>query len=304
MSKILVTGGTGLIGQNLTALLQSVGHEVAYLSRNKEESRYKVKLFGWDIERKKIDPKAILWADQIVHLAGESVAGGRWTKSKKEAILASRINSTRLLVNALKEQRHHVNTVVSASAIGAYGSDLSQDWISEDAPYGTDFLAQVVHQWERETDAIGALGIRTVNIRVGIVLSSRGGALDKMTLPVKYGLGAAVGTGTQMMSWIHINDLAGMFAMALDNNKWQGVFNGVSPNVVSNKDFTKALAKSFKKPLFLPNVPGVVLKVLLGEMSELVLGGQRISSEKILAAGYRFSYPALDQALNNLLGSG
>ncbi len=304
MSKILVTGGTGLIGQNLTVLLQSVGHEVAYLSRNKQESRYKVKLFGWDIERKKIDPEAILWADQIVHLAGESVGGGRWTKSKKEAILASRVNSTRLLFNALKEQRHHVNTVVSASAIGAYGSDLSQDWIREDAPFGTDFLARVVHRWERETDAIGALGIRTVNIRVGIVLSSRGGALAKMTLPVKYGLGAAIGTGTQMMSWIHINDLAGMFAMALDNNKWQGVFNGVSPNVVSNKDFTKALAKSLKKPLLLPNVPGVVLKVLLGEMSELILGGQRISSGKILAAGYRFSYPALDQALNNLLGSG
>ena len=304
MSKILITGGTGLIGQNLTVLLQSAGHEVAYLSRNKEASDYKVKIFGWNIEQNTVDPQAIRWADQIVHLAGESVAGSRWTKSKKEAILASRVNSTRLLFNTLKEQQHHVNTVVSASAIGAYGSDLSPDWISEDAPYGTDFLAQVVHQWERETEAIRTLGIRTVNIRVGIVLSSRGGALDKMALPIKYGLGAALGTGTQMMSWIHINDLVGIFAMALDNNNWQGVFNGVSPNVVSNNDFTIELARVLKKPLLLPKVPSIVLKLLLGEMSELVLGGQRISSEKISAAGYHFTYPTLDQALYNLLGSG
>lgn len=303
MSKILITGGTGLIGQNLTVLLQNAGHEVAYLSRNTQVINHEVKIFGWDIEQGLVDSEAIVWADQIVHLAGESVAGGRWTKSKKEAILASRVNSTRLLYKALQEHEHHVKTFVCASAIGASGSDLSQDWVDENSAYGTDFLATVVQQWEQETEPIKALSIRTVNIRIGIVLSSEGGALDKMAIPTKYGLGATLGTGTQMMSWIHIDDLAGMFAMALQNNNWQGVFNGVSPNVVSNKDFTQALAGVLKRPLFLPNVPGVVLKVLLGEMSELVLGGQRVSSKKIEDAGYQFAYPALDQALFNLLGS-
>lgn len=300
MKNILITGGTGLVGQALTSLLQTKGYQVSYLSRSSQDLP-NIKTYIWDIKNQQIDPEAIQQADAIIHLAGAGVADKSWSEARKEEILKSRTDSTLLLADTLKNTTHSVKAFVAASAIGYYGLDTGATRITEDAPAGSDFLAQVTKAWEQTVEEVAQQGIRTVKLRIGIVLSTQGGALPKLMQPVKFGAGAALGSGKQYMSWIHINDLAKMFLFALENEDLQGAYNAVGTQAISNAEMTQAIAKVLGRPLFLPNVPTFALKLVLGEMAEMVTGGNNVASEKIQKAGFQFEFTEIQAALKDLL---
>ncbi len=297
--KILITGGTGLVGSRLTEMLLNKGFEVSHIGRTKKAGR--VPSFVWDIKQKKFDAQALKGVNTIVHLAGAGVADKRWTTARKKEILGSRIESTKLLFETLKTTSNEVNTVVAASAIGYYGFGMGEETVEEDSKPGTDFLAQVTKQWEAQVDKIGTLGIRMVKLRIGIVLSEKGGALAEMAKPIKLGAGAALGSGKQYLSWIHLDDLCEMFIKAIAAENMNGAYNAVGTGWVTNQEMTKAIAHILKKPLLLPSVPGFVLKIILGEMADMVLNGSKVSSKKIQKTGFSFQYTSLDDALKNLL---
>ncbi len=296
---ILITGASGLIGKELTSLLLQQGHEVTHLGRSKREGQ--VASFTWDVDKQQIDERAFEGVDTIIHLAGAGIADKRWTPSRKQEILESRTLSTRLLYQELQRGKHEVKTVISASAIGYYGFDGSTHIFTEDSKPGTDFLAQVTQQWEQEVDAIATLGIRVVKIRIGIVLSTSGGALKEMMQPIKLYVGSPLGKGNQLMSWIHMDDLAALFVAAVEDGSLRGAYNGVAPHPVTNKQFTTLVAQYLKKPLWLPAVPEFVMRIILGEMADLVLRGSNVSSKKVERAGFSFQYETLERALENLL---
>jgi hypothetical protein len=295
---ILITGGTGLIGSYLSDQFYADGYHVTHLSRRSVNGKFKT--YQWNIDQKYIDKEAIESADYIIHLAGAGVADKKWTNERKKLLYDSRIDSTRLLFEQVKEHNPNLRQFICASAIGYYGIDTDDQWLNEDADPGEGFLADIVKDWEKEADAFKALGIPTSKVRIGIVLTTEGGALEKIMQPIKYGVGAPLGTGKQYMSWIHIEDLARIFKFVIDHSL-EGAVNGVGPNPVTNKAFTKTLASVLKKPIFLPNVPSFVMKLMLGEMSSIVLGGNRVSAEKIEDKGFKFTYPTLDKALRNLI---
>ena len=297
--KILITGGTGLVGSRLTEMLLNKGFEVSHIGRTKKAGR--VPSFVWDIKQKKFDAQALKGVNTIVHLAGAGVADKRWTTARKKEILGSRIESTKLLFETLKTTSNEVNTVVAASAIGYYGFGMGEETVEEDSKPGTDFLAQVTKQWEAQVDKIGTLGIRMVKLRIGIVLSEKGGALAEMAKPIKLGAGAALGSGKQYLSWIHLDDLCEMFIKAIAAENMNGAYNAVGTGWVTNQEMTEAIAHILKKPLLLPSVPGFVLKIILGEMADMVLNGSKVSSKKIQKTGFTFQYTSLDDALKNLL---
>jgi len=297
--KILITGGTGLVGSRLTEMLLNKGFEVSHIGRTKKAGR--VPSFVWDIKQKKFDAQALKGVNTIVHLAGAGVADKRWTTARKKEILGSRIESTKLLFETLKTTSNEVNTVVAASAIGFYGFGMGEETVEEDSKPGTDFLAQVTKQWEAQVDKIGTLGIRMVKLRIGIVLSEKGGALAEMAKPIKLGAGAALGSGKQYLSWIHLDDLCEMFIKAIAAENMNGAYNAVGTGWVTNQEMTEAIAHILKKPLLLPSVPGFVLKIILGEMADMVLNGSKVSSKKIQKTGFSFQYTSLDDALKNLL---
>jgi len=298
IKKILITGASGLIGSRLTELLIAGGHSVRHLGRSKKSGQ--VSTFLWDPIAGIIDIQALEQIDTIIHLAGASVAEKRWTASRKKEILNSRIKSTELLYQALKNNRHNTKTFVSASAIGYYG--FGQDdkiFVEQDKP-GNDFLAQVTRQWETEVDKISTLGLRVAKIRIGIVLSEKGGALKEMARPIKFGVGSPLGTGKQFLSWIHIDDLCEMFVKAIEDENMNGAYNATTA-WCTNEEMTKAIAKILQKPLWLPSVPSFFLKIVLGEMADIVLKGSKVSAKKIKQAGYRYKFAILNDALNNLL---
>lgn len=297
--KIVITGGTGLVGQHLTRLLLAKGHEVAHLSRTKRSGE--IATYAWDIENQFIEEGALSDVDALIHLAGSGIADGRWTAKRKRIIFDSRIKSTELLLNTLKETDNRIKNVVAASAIGFYGMETGDALQMEDSPAGNDFLAEVVTQWEKSSAQFRDLGIKTTQLRIGIVLDKKGGALGKMTTPLKLGLGSPLGSGNQWMSWIHIDDLCKMITFSMEQGL-DDVYNAVAPNPATNADLTKALAQSLGKPLFMPNVPGFALRLALGEMASLVLGGNNVSSEKISKSRFQFDYPHLDGALKNIFG--
>lgn len=296
--NILITGASGLIGTRLTELLLQRGDAVSHLGRARNKST--IPGFTWDINRQVVDVEAFSNVNSIVHLAGAGVADERWTHSRKREILESRIKSTRLLFETLKKQKHFVRSFVSASAIGYYGFD-SDEVLTEANPPGKDFLADVTRQWEQEVDRLSELGIRVVKLRIGIVLSEKGGALKKMATPVKFFVGAPLGTGDQYMSWIHIDDLCGIFIKAIDDETMQGAYNATSLTPVTNREMTKAIGKAVGRPVFFPAVPRFALKLFLGEMADIVLRGSKVSSEKIQKAGYSFQFTTIESALKNLL---
>lgn len=303
MKHILITGGTGLVGSKVTDFLLQKGYSVAYLSlsRKKNKTISSVKVYEWDIYKKSIDSESLMQAQAVIHLAGAGIAEKPWTQSYKKEILESRVLSTQLLYEILQKYPHSVKTFVSASAIGIYGFDTAEQWVDENSPYGEGFLAEVTQKWEAEVQKMADLGIRTVILRIGIVLSAKGGALPKLVQPIRWGLGAALGSGKQYMSWIHIDDLARMFLFAIENQNLQGVFNAVSSEPCTNAEFTKRVAQILRKPLFLPNVPAFTLKLMFGEMAQMLLGGSRVSNEKIKQAGFRYQFDSLEKALKDLL---
>jgi uncharacterized protein len=295
MKNILVTGGSGLIGKVLTSKLIDQGYQVAWLSRNPENKNQKS--FAWDIQKQEMDLAALSWCDAIIHLAGAGIAEKKWTQERKQEILESRTLSTQLLVNNLRTMDERPSTVVAASAIGYYGMETGDKLIAEGDPAGNDFLAEVVKKWEASTEQFENLGIRTVRLRVGIVLAKEGGALTEMMKPP---VAAPLGNGKQYMSWIHIGDLADMFVHALNNSGLHGIYNAVGPTPVNNAILTQRAAKFKGKPFINIGVPGFALKMALGEMAEMVLGGNRVSNDKIHSSGFQYKFPELDTALKNI----
>jgi len=303
MSKnFLLTGGTGLVGRQLTPMLQQAGHTVSWLTRNANRAAPEgVQLYEWNVDAGAIDAAALAQCHCLVHLAGANVGEKRWTAARKAEILNSRVQSTRLLAQQIQATGHKPEAVLGASAIGIYGMHDNNVLFTEESPHGNDFLAQVTQQWEAESAAFGQMGIRTVNLRIGVVAAIGGGALEAIAKPVRMGAGAPLGNGKQVMSWVHIDDVCRAILFAYEHPTMSGPYNVVAPNPVTNAEFTKAVAKVLRKPMFLPNVPGFVLKTMLGEMAQIALLGSNVSSQKLQAAGFEHQYPTLQPALQQLL---
>lgn len=297
---VLITGASGLIGTRLTKLLIERGHTVAHLGRSRKEGS--IPSYVWDIKNRTIEDEALKRVNTIVHLAGAGVADKRWNEDRKKEILDSRTLSTRLLYEKLATTNHRVTAVISASAVGYYGFTAGSELFTESHKPGQDFLADVVRAWEAEVDTIGTLDIRVAKIRIGIVLSNGGGALAQMITPVKWFVGSPLASGNQYMSWIHIDDLCGIFLKAIEDDDVRGAYNGVAPNPVTNASFTRVLAEVMQRPLWAPNVPAFALRLLVGEMADIVVYGNNVSADKIAQAGYSFQYPQLKQALKDLVG--
>ncbi|MCB9425732.1 MAG: TIGR01777 family protein [Flavobacteriales bacterium] len=300
--KILITGKTGLIGSALSKILEKNGHYVHYLSTSPHKVRYSTtsKGFSWNPSENKIDKSCLDGVEVIIHLAGASVAK-RWTASYKKEILESRIQSTELLINTLKNTPHQVKQVISASAIGIYPSSYTTTYDETNTASDNSFLHKVSKDWEEAVSKFNEINIPTCIFRVGIVLSKRSSALTEMAKPIALGLGAPFGNGKQHQSWIHINDLARLFNLAVEE-KWQGTYNAVAPTPSTNKEITKKIAKLLRKPLFLPAIPRFVMRLILGEMHTLIYDSQRVSAQKILDKGFRFKHETIDNALKDLLG--
>jgi len=297
--KILITGASGLIGSRLTELLLQKGYQVSHLGRSKKSGS--VPSFVWDVDKGVLDLQALEGVETIIHLAGAGVADKRWTESRKKEILDSRTKSSLLLYNTLANTNHTVKTVVSASAIGYYGFGFGKEVFTEVSQPGNDYLAQVVKEWEESVDKISSLNLRVVKLRIGIVLSDKGGALVEMAKPIRLGIGAALGTGKQYLSWIHLDDLCTMFIKAVEDEKLHGAYNATSGEWVTNLELTKLIAKVLKRPLLLPNVPGFIMKIIVGEMAVIVVNGSKISADKIKKMGFKFNHADLSETLRSLL---
>lgn len=298
--SILITGATGLVGKHLIKKCEQRNIVVHYLTTSKKKIQHtdSQKGFYWDPYNDIIDEAAFEGVTTIIHLAGASVAK-RWTKSYKKQILDSRVIPALLLCKTLNNISHNVSQFVSASAIGIYQDSL-MEYHSEDSKHlGKDFLANVVKEWEYAVNTIAELGIGVAKLRIGLVLDDKEGALPKMAKPIKNYVGAAFGSGNQWQSWIHVDDLAAMFLFVVEENL-TGVYNAVSPNAVTQNKLMSNIAELFSKPLWVPNIPTLVTKLLLGEMSTIVLSSQRVNSSKIQEEGFLFEFPSLFKALKFL----
>lgn len=299
--KILITGATGLIGNEIMALCARKNYVVHYLTTNKEKiiNSATKKGFYYNPSSQEIDIKCIEGVDAIINLAGASISK-RWTDKQKQNILSSRIDTVKLLYKLLSENEHKVTHFSSASALGIYPSSLDAKYRETDNRVISDsFLGEVVKKWEDEVDTLEGLGITVSKLRTGIVLSSDGGALDQMVKPINFYVGAPLGSGKQIQSWIHVTDMANMYLYTIEHNN-DGVFNAVASNPVSNKMLTKAIAKQLNKPIWLPNIPAFVLKLVLGEMSAIVLESQYLVNTKIKNQGFQFQYEWIDDALASI----
>lgn len=305
MSKnVLIAGGTGLIGTRLTELLHEKGYSVAYLSRpGGNQNDKKVKYYPWEPHKGQIPDEAILGADYIVNLAGANLSAHRWTEEFKKEILTSRTDSTATIVDALNQLPHHVDCLVSTSAIGYYGWDNPGPH-TEEAPAGTDFVSQVCVAWEGEAKRLKEGRTRLFIPRIGIVLSTKGGALAEMIKPMKFLAGAPLGDGRQMTSWIHIDDMCRIIMWGMENPDKSGTWNGVAPTPVTNKELTVATARAIGKPLFLPPVPRFALKIILGDFVDSVVSSMHVSSKKLEKAGFQFQFPRLHEALDDVVRRG
>lgn len=299
--KLLITGATGLIGTEILELCKQNSYEVHYLTTNKEkiENKPGIQGFYWNPEIGEIDEDCLEGVDKIIHLAGASVAQ-RWTEKNRKEIIASRIKSTDLLRKLLEKKESQVTQIISASAIGIYPHSISKLYDEDTTEYAEDFLGQVVQEWESEVEKIKELGIGVSIIRIGLVLSDKGGFLSEVKKPIQYFVGSSLGSGNQWQSWIHIEDLARIFLFVTEK-ELIGVFNGVAPNPIKQKNMIKSIAYFLKKPIILPPVPGFVLKLALGEMSEMVLSSQLVVSKRWEKEGFIFRFTQLDGALENLL---
>jgi uncharacterized protein (TIGR01777 family) len=298
--NVTLTGATGLIGTRLVAALKTRGDRVTVLSRNPEKARAAlgVEAIAWDPMAGPAPRDALDGRDAVVHLAGEPVAQ-RWTSEAKRAIAESREVGTRNLVAGLMEAEPRPAALVASSAVGYYGKH-GDEIVGESTPPGDDFLARVCVAWEAEADKAAPLGVRVVHLRTGVVLARTGGALKTMLPPFKAGVGGPVAGGGQYIPWIHVEDIAGLYLAALDGD-WSGAYNGSAPEPVTNKAFSKALGRALHRPALVP-VPGLAVKLLFGEMGEIVAEGQRAVPMRAVQAGYGYRHPDLDEALADVLG--
>jgi uncharacterized protein (TIGR01777 family) len=299
MKTILVTGASGLIGQKLIALLLEENYTVKTLTRAPFKTNVKVQQFIWDVELQQIDLKALEEVNTIIHLAGESVAGKRWTKTQKERLHNSRIDSTRLLFNTLSKIRHSVKNIISASAVGYYG-DRGAALLNEESPMGTGFLAELCRDWEREVMKFSTLNIREVRGRIGIVLSKTGGALPEMMKTFPMGIAGYFAKENLYYPWIHIDDLCAAFLFCIENENCNGAFNFTGPAPVLQKEIITTAVETFHSKAIVAPIPPFILKVALGEMAEMVLNSQRCTPEKISNQGFRFQFSTIQEAMRHL----
>lgn len=300
--KVLITGATGLIGEAIVKQCRKNGISVHYLTTSKsklnQDPNYKG--FYWNPSTGEMDNSCFEGVDAIINLAGSTISE-RWTKRQKANILQSRLLSLSLLKQSLKQQNHTVKHLISASGIGVYPSSLTNYYEETFPEISPTFLGDVVKQWESAADDFSSIGIKVSKVRIGLVLSKDGGALPQMAKPIKFWMGAAFGSGEQWQSWIHITDLSRLFIFVLTQRLEGGVYNAVSPNPVTNTQLIKAIAKTLHRPLILPNIPKIFMKLVLGEMHLLLFESQRVSSKKIEENGFRFKYHHLEPALVKLL---
>ncbi len=327
MARVLITGGTGMIGKRLSQMLAEKGYEVVVVSRqssvgSRQSSdvssqssvvslQSNISYAQWNIEEGWLDKDSFAKADYIIHLAGAGIADKKWNRKRKQEIVESRTKSSGLIVTSLKTISNKVKAVISASAIGWYGCNLTHpdkyrdskgEGFKEDALAADDFLGDTCKQWEQSIEPVTDLQKRLVILRTGIVFSNDGGAYEEFKKPVKKGMAAILGNGEQVISWIHIDDICRMYIHALENNQLQGVYNAVAPMPVKNKDFTLQLAKAIRGKYFISlHVPSFILRWMLGEMSIEVLKSTTVSAEKIRQTGFTFLYPSIQAALQQLI---
>ncbi|MEO6253572.1 MAG: TIGR01777 family oxidoreductase [Ferruginibacter sp.] len=300
---ILITGGTGLVGKALTNALLAKGYKVIVLSRNPKKGSEDLGYARWDIKKQEIDIAAVQRADHIIHLAGAGVVEKKWTEAYKKEILESRTESSRLIVDTLKNNENKVKTVISASAIGWYGEDrLPVQPFTETDPADDSFLGETCKLWEASIEPVTNQGKRLVKLRIGILLSKDGGALAEFKKPIRFCAAAILGNGKQVVSWVHIDDLCRMFIAAIENEMMQGSYNAVAPAPVTNKTLTLVLAKKRNGKFYVPlHVPAFVLKIMLGQRSLEVLKSTTVSCKKIMDTGFEFNYTNIESALENLV---
>ena len=289
-----------MIGTSLSRMLVSKGYNVIILTRSAKPSQGNISYSKWDINKSIIDKGVIEQSDHIIHIAGAGVADKRWTDKRKKEIVDSRIKSSELLINALKETNNRVQSVVSASAIGWYGPDQKGKIFTETDPPNNDFLGETCRLWEQSIEPVKHLGKRLVILRTGIVLSNEGGAFVEFKKPMKAGIAAILGSGKQVISWIHVDDLCRMYIDGIETNNLSGVYNAVTDHV-TNKELILCTARARKKAFIPIHVPEFVLKLMLGEMSIEVLKSTTVDNSKIKHAGFKYLYPTLDAALNELV---
>jgi hypothetical protein len=299
--RVLITGATGLVGSNITKLCHQKEIKVNYLttSNDKIENRPDYQGFYWNIETREIDVNCFKDVDAIIHLAGAPIAK-RWTSSYKKEIIESRTQSADLLFETLQNSGFKIPKFISASAIGIYPSSFEKLYFEDDKSVDDSFLGEVVVKWEASADRFKDLEMEVAKIRIGLVLAREGGAFPKLLKPVSLNVGTAFGSGKQWQSWIHIDDLAGIFLHILEN-KLSGVYNAVAPNAVTNEKLMKEIAAQLDKSIWLPNAPAFALKIALGEMATVLLSSQLISSDKIEKSGFEFHYKNLTKALEDLI---
>lgn len=306
MAAVLISGGTGLIGTRLSEMLAGKGHTVKILTRKINNSQQLYPQVLWDPQKGTIDPGALHGIDYIINLAGAGIAEKRWSQKRKKEIVESRTDSGQLLVKALREQPHTVKAVVSASAIGWYGADkthgITGAGFTEEARPDPGFLGQACAAWEKSIDPVADLGIRLVKIRVGLVFSTQGGALKEFTRPIRFGIAAILGSGNQVQSWIHIDDVCRIFMYAVENNRLEGVYNAVAPRPVDHKTIILCLAKAEKGSFYIPvYLPSFLLRLMVGEMAGELLVSTSVNCDKLKTTGFQFVYPSIDAAVSNLV---
>lgn len=295
---ILITGGNGLVGKPLTQALLDQGHQVSHLSR--QPSRIpQVRTYGWDVLTGQIDARCLDGVDTIIHLAGADIAAEPWTAERKYELVSSRTESIRLLYRLMSQRTHSVHSVISASGIVYYG-DRGDEELTEQSGPATDFLADCTRKWEAAVDEGKALHLRVVKFRTGVVLTKAGGALPALAQPVKAGYGAPIGTGRQWVSWIHLQDVVGLYVMAVTNSSLEGVFNQTAPQPVTNWQLVNALAQQFHQSLWMPATPRFLLKMIMGERSSFVLSSINATPSAFLQEHYRYAYPTIQEALSSI----
>lgn len=298
--KLLITGGSGLVGSFLVQTLLAEKHDVAILTRT-ISSDLDVRQYFWDPSRLLIDTAALEGIDYLIHLAGANVSGLRWTSSQRKMIYSSRVESANFLFHKIKELKIPLKSFITSSAVGFYGTFTSGKIFSEQDNFAQDFLGALCVKWEAAADQFTQLGCQVSKVRTGVVLASDGGALPKMIKPIILGVGSALGSGKQYFPWIHVKDLCRIYVQLVSNSLPYGVYNGVAPESITNKELTQIIADRLNKPLWLPNIPSWVLKIIFGNMASILLEGSRVSSEKLIDFGFEFCYPSIRSALNDLL---
>jgi uncharacterized protein (TIGR01777 family) len=299
-SKVLISGGSGMLGQHLTGMLQKEGYKVGHLSRQSGNKNPQVEVIQWDILKQKVEAEKLSTYDHFIHLAGAGIVDEAWTEKRKRELFDSRVKSAKLIFDTIKKTGHRFKSMVSASAVGYYGINTTSHIYTENDKPAEGFLANICVDWEKAARQFEELGIPVDIIRISTVLSTKGGALPKLTAPIRFYIGAPLGDGEQYMPWIHIDDLCRLFIFLLEKPTGE-VYNGVASEHVTNKEFTSIAAKSLNRSIWLPPVPEFPIKLALGERAKLVLEGSRVSNEKARKRGFEFKYDHLQDALNDLL---